>query len=264
MPHWNPDDYEKHSSAQKEWGGALIEKLHLCGEEQVLDIGCGDGGLTIMIAARLSRGKVTGIDLSSAMITHAQARYPPSEYPACHFACMDVRTMAYESVFDVAFSNAALHWVPEQDLCLEKVFRALKPGGRLLFQMGGYGNAAEFFAVARTLMAEDPWKQYFSGFSPTWRFLAGTEYITLLENAGFRPVRVELFPVDMVHADRQGLEGWIRTTWLPFLERLPASRKEEFITALADRYLASHPPDAEGRTRVKMVRLEAEAGKGAE
>jgi trans-aconitate methyltransferase len=67
----------------------------------------------------------------------------------------------------------------------------------------------------------------------------------------------------MVHADRQGLEGWIRTTWLPFLERLPDSRKEEFITALADRYLASHPPDAEGRTCVKMVRLEAEARKEA-
>ena len=264
MPRWNPDDYEKHSSAQKEWGGALIEKLHLCGEEHVLDIGCGDGGLTVMIAARLIRGKVTGIDLSSAMIAHAQARYPPTEYPNCHFACMDVRTMSCESLFDVAFSNAALHWVPEQDRVLETVFLALKPGGRLLFQMGGQGNAAEFFAVARTLVAERPWKRYFSGFTPGWRFLSDTEYTRLLEHAGFRPLGVELFPVDMVHADRQGLEGWIRTTWLPFLERLPASRKEEFITALADCYLASHPPDAEGRTRVKMVRLEAEAGKGAE
>ena len=263
MPHWNPDDYEKHSSAQKEWGGALIEKLHLCGEEQVLDIGCGDGGLTVMIAARLPGGTVTGIDLSADMIAHAQSRYPPSEYPNCNFACMDVRKIAYESLFDVAFSNAALHWVPEQDRVLEKVSLALKPGGRLLFQMGGQGTAAGFFAVARTLMAEHPWKQYFSGFSPTWRFLSDTEYIILLEKAGFRPVRVELFPVDMVHANRQGLEGWIRTTWLPFLERLPASMKEEFITGLADRYLASHPPDSEGRTCVKMVRLEAEAGKGA-
>jgi trans-aconitate methyltransferase len=68
----------------------------------------------------------------------------------------------------------------------------------------------------------------------------------------------------MVHADRQGLEGWIRTTWLPFLELLLGSKKEEFITALADRYLASHPPDAEGRTHVKMARLEAEAHKESE
>ena len=264
MPQWNPDEYEKHSSAQKKWGGTLIEKLHLCGEEQVLDIGCGDGGLTVMIAAHLPRGKVTGIDLSGDMIAHAQSRYPPSEYPHCHFASMDVRTMAYESLFDVAFSNAALHWVPEQDQYLEKVFRALKPGGRLLFQMGGQGNAAEFFAVARTLMAEHPWQKYFTGFSPTWRFLSDTEYIKLLEKAGFRPVRVELIPVDMVHANRQGLEGWIRTTWLPFLDRLPASRKEEFITVLANCYLASHPPDPEGRTCVKMVRLEAEARKWAE
>jgi len=83
---------------------------------------------------------------------------------------MDVRAMAYESVFDVAFSNAALHWVPERDLCLETVFRALKPGGRLLFQMGGYRNAAEFFAVARTLIAEHPGSDTFRGSRPPGGF----------------------------------------------------------------------------------------------
>jgi len=261
MHQWNPDDYEKHSSAQKKWGGALIEKLQLSGDEHVLDIGCGDGGLTVMIAARLPRGMVTGIDLSSEMIAHAQSRYPPSKYPTCRFACMDVREMAYESRFDVAFSNAALHWVLEQDLLLGKVFRVLTPGGRLLFQMGGFGNAAGFLAVAQTLMAEHPWKDFFSGFSPGWKFFSDEEYTAMLECAGLTPVRVELIPVDMVHENRQELEGWIRTTWLPFLERLPDSGKEEFITDLTDRYLASNPPDRDGRTCVKMVRLEVEARK---
>jgi trans-aconitate 2-methyltransferase len=261
MHQWNPDDYEKHSSAQKKWGGALIEKLQLSGDEHVLDIGCGDGGLTVMIAARLPRGAVTGIDLSCEMIAHAQSRYPTAKYLTCRFACMDAREMVYESLFDVAFSNAALHWIQEQDLLLGRVFSALKPGGRLLFQMGGYGNAAGFFAVARTLMAEHPWKDVFSGFSPGWKFCSDEEYTAMLECAGLTPVRVELIPVDMVHGNRQELEGWIRTTWLPFLERLPDSGKEEFITDLTDHYLASHPPDREGRTCVKMVRLEVEARK---
>lgn len=261
MHQWNPDDYEKHSSAQKKWGGALIEKLKLSGDEHVLDIGCGDGRLTVMIAARLPRGMVTGIDLSKEMIVHAQSRYPASEYPNCRFACMDVREMAYESAFDLAFSNAVLHWVPEHDQLLGRVCRALKPGGMVLFQMGGYGNAAAFFGVARTMMAEQPWKGYFTGFSPTWSFFSDREYTVLLEKANLTPVRVELIPVDMVHENRQELAGWIRTTWLPFLERLPADRREEFITGLTDRYLSSHPPDREGRTSVKMVRLEVEARK---
>jgi trans-aconitate 2-methyltransferase len=261
MHEWNPDDYENHSSAQKTWGGALITKLRLSGDEHVLDIGCGDGALTAEIAARLPRGSVIGIDYSCEMIAHALSRYPPSGYPNCRFACVDAREIAFESEFNISFSNAALHWVPEQDRILSRVSRALKPGGRILFQMGGQGNAAEFFAVADLVTAEYPWKSYFAGFSPTWRFCSDREYAGLLEEAGFEQVRAELITVDMVHQNRFELEGWIRTTWLPFLERLPKCKKEEFITELSDRYLAFHPPDTEGRTHVKMVRLEAGAVK---
>lgn len=262
MHEWNPDDYEKHSSAQKTWGEALIAKLRLSGDEHVLDIGCGDGALTVEIAARLPRGSVTGIDRSADMIAYAQSRYPRSGYPNCRFACIDAQEIAYESEFDIAFSNAALHWVPEQDRVLAGVSRALTAGGRILFQMGGQGNVADFFAVADLVTAEYPWKKYFAGFSPTWRFCSDREYAGLLHTAGFEPVRADLLTVDMVHQNRYELEGWIRTTWLPFLERLPDCKKEEFITELADRYLAFHPPDTDGRTHVKMVRLEVEAVKG--
>lgn len=258
---WNPDEYEHNSTAQKKWGGELIRKLALAGNERVLDIGCGDGALTSVIASLLPSGEVTGIDLSGDMIAHARFRYPASEYPNCHFISIDVREMTFECEFDLAFSNAALHWVPEQGQVLERVFRALKPGGRLLFQMGGYGNAAGILDSVRTITGEYPWKSFFEGFSSPWRFCSDREYTSLLEAAGFVPVRVDLFPVDMVHTTRQELEGWVRTTWIPYLERLPPCKQEEFITELLDRYIAFHPPDREGRTHVKMVRLEAEAMK---
>ncbi len=258
---WNPGEYERHSSAQKMWGGELIGKLSLSGDERVLDIGCGDGVLTAMIASRLPRGEVTGIDLSGEMIAHARFRYPASKYPNCHFIAIDAREMIFESEFDLAFSNAALHWVREQGQLLERVFRALKPGGRILFQMGGYGNAAEVVDTVRDVTSEYSWKPFFEGVTPPWRFCSDSEYASLLEAAGFFPVRVGLIPVDMMHNDRTELEGWFRTTWIPFLERLPACKQEEFIGEVVTRYLAFHPPDREGRTHVKMVRLEAHAVK---
>lgn len=50
--------YKKASSHQKEWGGRFIAQLNLKGDERVLDLGCGDGGLTAQLAALVSRGLV--------------------------------------------------------------------------------------------------------------------------------------------------------------------------------------------------------------
>lgn len=72
-------------------------------------------------------------------------------------------------------------------------------------------------------------------------------------------VRAELHPKDMIHAGPEALRGWIRTTWLPILGKLPERDRSGFVDAVLDRYLEAHPPDARGRTHVAMVRLEIDA-----
>ena len=73
--------------------------------------------------------------------------------------------------------------------------------------------------------------------------------------------RVQLIGKDMVHAGTQGLAGWIRTTWLPYTERVPAERRDAFVAEIIDRYLARRPLDADGNVHLEMVRLEVEAHK---
>ncbi|MFH1567579.1 MAG: SAM-dependent methyltransferase, partial [Gemmatimonadota bacterium] len=68
-------------------------------------------------------------------------------------------------------------------------------------------------------------------------------------------------PKDMVHAGRPQLAGWIRTTWLPYLDRVPDVRRGDFAEALLERYAAAHPADERGAYHVAMVRLEVEARK---
>ncbi len=63
----------------------------------------------------------------------------------------------------------------------------------------------------------------------------------------------------MIHGGAEALGAWIRTTWMPILGRLPEGRRANFIAAVVARYLRAHPPDAQGRTHVAMVRLEVEA-----
>jgi trans-aconitate methyltransferase len=72
---------------------------------------------------------------------------------------------------------------------------------------------------------------------------------------------VHLAPKDATYAGRDGFAAWLRTTWLPYAQRVPEDLRKEFIAAVTDRYMAKHPPDAEGRVHVRMMRLEIDAVK---
>jgi len=159
----------------------------------------------------------------------------------------------------VAFSNAALHWVKDQRRVLIRVAKALRPGGRIQFQMGGAGNARLVLAVLDKLVVQERWQQWFTGFDFPYGFYHPRDYDAWLREAGLTSLRNELVPKDMIHNGPEGLAGWIRTTWLPYIDRLPQVEREPFIQALCDEYIERHPPDDAGQVHVPMVRLEVEA-----
>jgi trans-aconitate 2-methyltransferase len=144
---------------------------------------------------------------------------------------------------------------------LKGAARSLRPGGRILFQMGGRGNGAEIFEVARSMTAAPEWHGFFAGFEFPWGFHGQDEYMPWCAAAGLRIRRIELLPRTMRQEGAAGLAGWIRTTWMPYTERLPADRREAFIGEAAARYMSRHPPDAQGIVGVEMVRLEVDAVK---
>jgi trans-aconitate 2-methyltransferase len=259
MARWDPAEYHRHSTPQREWARGLLAKLDLAGKERVLDIGCGDGKITAEIAAGLPRGSVLGIDSSEEMIRFARSTFPPERLPGLRFEAIDARELPFVEAFEVVFSNATLHWVIDHRPVLAGIARGLVPGGCALLQMGGRGNAAAVVAVMDELTAQPEWREHFDGFAFPYGFHEPVAYRAWLEEAGLDPRRVELLPKDMVQEGAEGLAGWIRTTWLPYLERVPLHRREALIAAAASRYAEAHPPDAAGRLHVAMVRLEVEA-----
>ncbi|MCC7264579.1 MAG: methyltransferase domain-containing protein [Candidatus Latescibacteria bacterium] len=256
---WNARDYAQHCSAQLQWAEELLPKLGLQGDESLLDLGCGEGKITALIAARVPRGRVLGIDLSAEMIALASAQFPPADHANLSFLQMDVGHIDLDQHFDLAFSNAALHWVPDHLAVLRGVRAHLRPGGRILFQMGGRGNAAGIFAALEEVLARPAWRDHFQGFTTPYSFYGPEQYQDWLPRTGFRPQRAELVPKDMQHADAAGLRGWLRTTWFPYTDRLPEDRREAFLGEVVATYLAMYPADQAGCTHVAMVRLEVEA-----
>jgi trans-aconitate 2-methyltransferase len=258
---WDANDYAKNSQNQFQWAKELIPKLKLQGNEALLDIGCGDGKITAELSKSLPNGRAVGVDNSNEMIRLAQKMFPFEDYPNLLFKVLDARQLCFEGEFDLAFSNAALHWIVDQKAVLGGVARSLKPGGRLLFQMAGKGNARGILSIINELSAVEPWKTYFEGMVFPYGFFDPQEYRQFLTAAGLKVVRVELLDRDMKHQGREGLTGWVRTTWLPFTDRLPESLKQKFVESIINRYLYLQPPDHAGVVHVSIVRLEVEAYK---
>ncbi len=263
MPRWDAKDYEKHSRGQQVWARELIAKMGLEGAERVLDLGCGDGKVTAEIAEALPEGAVVGVDSSPEMIELATQKFsgnsPQGKRANLSFQVMDARALRFEGCFDWVFSNAALHWVREHRPVVEGLARSLKPGGKILLQMGGRGNAREVLGVLDEMIASPEWAPFFLDFPFPYGFLGVEEYEQLLADCGFLAKRVELIPKDMKHEGKPGLEGWIRTTWLPYTERVPERRRGAFVEEIVARYLEKEPLDEDGVVHVAMMRLEVEA-----
>ena len=263
MVKWDANDYSRHSAAQQQWASELIAKLSLTGKERVLDIGCGDGKITAAIAELLPDGLVVGTDISPEMISFAQQAFPRASHSNLSFAVMDASRMDYHEQFDVVFSNAALHWIVDHKPVIRGIANALVVGGRCLLQMGGKGNAQHIIETIKSGYCHQCWGKYFEDMEFPYGWYATEDYEPWLIQTGMKPIRVQLLHRDMTQQGAVGLASWIRTTWLPYTQRLPEEQRDEFVNAVVETYLRSYPLDEQGTAHVAMVRLEVEAVKPA-
>ncbi|MGH7953981.1 MAG: class I SAM-dependent methyltransferase [Limisphaerales bacterium] len=261
---WNAAGYAANSVVQQTWARELIAKLNLRGDENILDVGCGDGKVTAEIARHISKGLAVGIDASAEMIAFAEKFFPPKNFPNLKFQIGDARKIHFtknQKKFDLVFSNAALHWVDDHQAFLRGVAFILKSCGRLVVSCGGKGNAQDVFVALRPEMRLKRWREFFRKMPTPYFFYSPEDYKKWLPKFGFQIQDLKLAPKDATYAGVNGFAAWLRTTWIPYVQRVPANLREEFIAAVTQRYVAKHPPDAEGKVHVKMVRLEIDAMK---
>ena len=258
---WNAADYAANSAVQQTWARELIAQLGLHGDERVLDVGCGDGKVTAEIARAVPRGSVIGVDASPQMIEFAQKTFPPSAIANLTFLVCDARRVRFAQKFDIVFSNAALHWVDDHRAFLRGSASVLRPGGRLIVSCGGKGNAQDVFVALRPEMRLKQWCKFFRKMEKPYFLYGPADYERWLPRFGFKSRGVKLSSKDAVYQGRDRFAAWFRTTWLPYTQRVPEDLREEFIGAVTDRYVAKHPPDADGRVHVRMMRLEINAVK---
>ena len=217
---WDANLYQSRHAFVWEYGKDVVEVLAPRPGERILDLGCGTGQLAGAIAAR--GATVIGIDHSPEMVAQARANFP-----ALQFEQGDARAFTLAEPVDAVFSNAVLHWVKPAGAAVERVWHALKPGGRFVAEFGGYGNVRLIGAAIRGAM-EAVGNTSFEELSP-WYYPTIATYSGELERRGFDVTFATLFDRPTPLEGEAGMRNWVRMFGGVFLGAVPAAEHERFF-----------------------------------
>ena len=256
---WEPEKYQVNSSVQYQYAMENLHRLRLCGDESLLDIGCGDGKISRELKRLLPKGEVVGIDASEEMVSFAKKHHERPDLQGLSFYVMDAARIQFDRSFDVVFSSLALHWVKDQKSVLRGVNRCMKPGARLFFQMTGQGSMEKMLLAFVDLLNHPGWRPYFSEIHFSGGFYTENQYREWLIETGFSPIRVERVKKEIVFQGIKDLEGHLLAAWHPITERVPGEKRSAFVSALVERYLKIAPMKEDGLPRADAIRLEIEA-----
>jgi len=242
---WSAAGYDANARFVSEYGAEILGWLAPQAGERILDLGCGDGALSVQILE--AGAQVLGVDTSEDLLRAARERGIDARE-------MDGQSLSFDDEFDAVFSNAALHWMPEADAVIAGVSRALKPGGRFVAEFGGHGNVSACVTAMRAAADKFGGDPALAG---PWFFPTPAEYQARLERGGFSVDRIELVarPTPLP----TGIEGWLLTFRAPFFAQF-GERQSEVIAYVAG-LLAPVLRAADGQWIADYVRLRVAASR---
>jgi trans-aconitate methyltransferase len=209
--HWSAERYAETAHFVPALGAPVLELLAPASGERILDLGCGDGALTEKIVA--AGATVVAVDAGPDMVAAARARGLDAQV-------VDGQQLPFAGEFDAVFSNAALHWMRDQKAVLSGVYRALKPRGRFIAEMGGHNNTAAIIVALSAVLADYGLDAH--RLSP-WHFPSAAAYRQKLEGAGFVVDEIAIIPRPTVLPT--GIADWLDTFAEDFLGAVPEPQR---------------------------------------
>ena len=218
---WNAQEYKTNADFVAKLGNSVLEILDPKPGEKILDLGCGDGKLTLEIQ---NYGcQVLGIDSSEEMINATRKL-------GIEAKVISGDNLNFDQEFDAVFSNAALHWMLDKYKVAQGVYQALIPGGRFVGEFGGKGNINSVITAMLEVFQDFP---KLGKFRNPWYFPSVTEYAQVLYKAGFEINYLELIPRPTPL--KTGIRGWLKVFANGITNHLNSEEQEFFINQVEKR-----------------------------
>lgn len=253
MPTWDPQQYLRFGDERTRPCRDLVARIALDAPSRIVDLGCGPGNSTDILAQRWPTATLVGVDSSADMIASARQAHETHAHhaatPRFTWTVGDITTWARgeTTTYDLVFSNAALQWVPDHATLYPRLFDHVAEGGALAVQVPDNFGAAAHRAM-REIAASPAWRSRF----PTegvreWYVHDLTFYYDLLAP---RASRIDAWTTEYLHVlpSAEAIVEWYRGSGLrPFLDALSAADRDAFVEEFRQVMRAAFTPRSDGR-----------------
>ena len=244
MPNWDASQYLQFAEERTRPCRDLVARIALASPRRVIDLGCGPGNSTQVLAERWPLANPTGLDSSTEMISAARQAAPAMRWL---FGDIATWTAGDEGPFDVVFSNAALQWVPDHARLFPHLMSQVGPGGTLAVQVPNNIDAPAH-AIARNLAASIAWQGRFpAGGIREWHVHEAGFYYDLLAPCA---AKVDLWETEYIHvmARAEAIVEWYKGSGLrPYLEALASpDDRQHFLADYLEAIRAAYPARSDG------------------
>lgn len=245
---WDPEQYLKFVEARRRPALDLIVRLGGKSPSVIVDLGCGAGNVTRLLAEHWPNATVTGIDRNAAMLGKAASTASTIEW-----LCADIADWRAVEAPDLIFSNAALHWLGDHQNLLPALIGQLNEGGVLAVQMPSNFTSPSH-QILRKLAGDYRWQQAV-GDVEMGSVLSTAEYHRLLMPLCSYLDVWETTYWQALSGDDAIIEWMKGTTLVPYLERLDGADSEKFLAAYRARLALAYPRGPDGHTIFPFKRV---------